>query len=233
MTVFIILAIATLAGLFFRQSRLRFKVSSALPEVEGKKPRFSLSAYFRWLWKRTKAIVSPSFFGKTWKVWNGWAEAHYPGWIKWVFLAFAAAFLYLSASGLFFAVFIRRGLFGFPLLAHVMSGGLFAIGLAAVLIARARAYRFDQRESVVFESYACPIFKNLSVEFVRKILFWVIASLGFVQIMTALCSMLPVFTFNTQVGLLMIHRWSALGLTLAAVLFFDLTLLERPKPPGA
>ena len=233
MTVFIIITIAALAGLLFRRTALRFKALSALPEADEKKHRFRFGAYFRWLGKRIRAIVSPSFFGRTWKVWNGWAEAHYPGWVKWIFFAFAAAFLYLSASGLFFAVFIRRGLFGLPLLAHVMSGGLVAVGLAAVLIARARAYRFDRQESALFESFACPIFKNISVAFVRKVLFWMIAALGFVQISTALCSMLPVFTFNTQVGLLMIHRWSALGLTLAAVLFFDLTLLERPKTPGA
>ncbi|MHB8055458.1 MAG: hypothetical protein ACYDH3_09445 [Candidatus Aminicenantales bacterium] len=228
MIAFIVLAILTLAGLFFRQTSLRFKASTALPAADGRKPAFKLGAYFRWLWAKTGAVVSPSFFRRTWKVWNGWAEAHYPGWVKWVFLAFAAAFVYQAASGLFFAVFIRRGLFGLPLLIHVMSGGLFALGLAAVLIARARAYRFDQGESVAF-----PVFKNLSVEFARKVLFWVIAVLGLVQVATALASMLPVFTFNTQVALLMIHRWSALGLTLAAVLFFDLTLLERPKTPGA
>lgn len=230
MIVFAVVTVSALVGLFLRQSALRFKASKGYRPAVGKPPSFKIGAYFKWLRVRARAVFSAGFLGRTRSVWNGWAEARYPGRLKWGFFAFAAAFLYLAASGLFFAAFIRRGLYGLPLLAHVASGGLFAVGLASVMLLRARDYRFDQSESAVFESFACPIFKNLSVAFVRKVLFWIIAGLGFVQIATALLSMLPIITFNTQVGVLAIHRWSALGLTLAAVLFFDLALLERPKP---
>jgi hypothetical protein len=233
MTVFIIAALLSLAGLFLNRTVIRHLASSPAAETGGRTPRFKPGAYLRWLGTRTKAFASPTFFRKSWNIWNGWAEAHYRGWTKWIFLAGAAAFLYLAASGLFFAIFIRRGLFGLPLLAHVTAGGLFAVGLAAVLMFRAGAHRFDRQESAVFESFACPIFKNLSKEFVRKIVFWIFASLGFVQVTTALCSMLPVFTFNTQVALLMIHRWSALGLTLAAIVFFDIILPGRTKTSPA
>ena len=231
MTVFIIIALLSLAGLVFRQTAIHYRTSSPAAAPGESTPRFKPGAYLRWLGARAKALASPSFFRKTRDVWNGWAEAHYPGWTKWIFLGLGAVFFYLAVSGLFFAIFIRRGLFGLPLLAHVTAGGLFAIGLAAVLMFRAGAYRFDRRESAVFESVACPIFKNLSKEFFRKIIFWIFASLGCVQVTTALCSMLPVFTFNTQVALLMIHRWSALGLALSAIVFFDLILPDRTKTP--
>ncbi|MCX6565880.1 MAG: hypothetical protein NTW38_05575 [Candidatus Aminicenantes bacterium] len=231
MTVFIIVALLSLAGLLFYRTAVRYLASAPAAESGENPSRFKPGAYLRWLGIRTKTYASPSFFRKSWDVWNGWAEAHYPGWTKWIFLGGAAAFLYLAVSGLFFSIFIRRGLFGLPLLAHVAAGGLFAIGLAAVLMFRAGAHRFDRQKSAVFEAIACPIFKNLSKEFVRKIIFWIFASLGFVQVTTALCSMLPVFTFNTQVALLMIHRWSALGLALAAIVFFDIILPERTKTP--
>ena len=44
-------------------------------------------------------------------------------------ICFYGSFLYLAASGFFFAIFIPRGLFGYPLVGHVMAGGLFAVCL--------------------------------------------------------------------------------------------------------
>ena len=233
MLVFIILTILALAGLLLRQTALRFQASTAADWPGGRAAGFKIGAYLKWLFGRTQALASLDFPRKTWAVFNGWAVDHYPGLFKWVFLAFAAAFLYLGASGFFFAVFIRRGMFGLPLLAHVMSGGLFAVGLAAILIWRARDYRLDQAEAAVFEAFACPIIKNVSKAFVRKILFWAFALFGFIQVTTALGSMLPIFTFETQLALIMIHRYSALGLVLTAGLFFDITLLDRTHAPRA
>lgn len=232
MLVFIILAILALAGLLLRQTTLRFQASTAADWPGGRAAGFKIGAFIKWLIGRSKALA-PGLPRKTWAVFNGWAVDHYPGILKWGFLAFAAAFLYLGASGFFFAVFIRRGMFGLPLLAHVMSGGLFAVGLAAVLLWRARDYRLDQAEAAVFEAFACPIMKNVSKAFVRKVLFWAFAALGFIQVTTALGSMLPVFTFETQLALIMIHRYSALGLVLTAGLFFDITLLDRTRAPRA
>jgi len=233
MIAFIVVTILALAALVFLLTTLRFQASAA-GRLPGKKaPPFNLGAYLRWLGKHIRTIFSAAFFRRTWSIWNGWGEARYPGWLKWVFLVFAAAFAYLAASGLFFAVFIRRGLYGLPLLAHIASGGLFAVGLAAIMFLRARDYRFDVHPPTAGVSFAVPLFKTVSADVIRKALFWMFATLGLVQVSTALCSMLPVFTFNTQVALLMIHRWSALGLTLTALLFFDLALLGRPKTPEA
>jgi len=50
--------------------------------------------------------------------------------------------------------------------------------------------------------------------------------LGLTLISTALFSMLPYFTFRTQVGLVETHRWGALAAALSAMAFFD-ALLPR------
>ena len=230
MTVFVIFAAALPAALALVLTARRFAASTPAVEPAERRRRLRLGAYFGWLWTRLKAQAVPSFFRKTWDLWNGWAEARYRGWTKWIFFSGAAAFLYLAGSGLFFAIFIRRGLYGLPLLAHVMSGGLFAAGLAAVLILRAGAHGFDRREETGPAAFAVPFVGTISRAIVRKTVFWWFAAFGFVQVTTALASMLPMFTFNTQVALLMIHRFSALGLTLAAIVFFDLILPDRAGP---
>jgi len=222
MTAFIIIAIASLVGALFFRSEQRFRAAH---------PKFQAGAYLKWLGSRIKGFFSASFFKRCVSLWDGWVGARYPGWLKWIFFAFAAAFLYLAASGLIYAVFIRRGMFGLPLLAHVMGGGVFALGLAFIMLFRARAYGFTPQEAAPFEAFACPIFKNIPKEMVVKALFWIFAVLGFVQIVTALFSMLPIISFNTQVTLIMIHRYSALGLVLTAIVFFDAAVLGRPASP--
>jgi len=222
MTAFIIIACAGLTGTIFLRTALRFRAFH---------PKFGAGAYLKWLGIRIKGVFSKAFIDRSLKLWTAWLGERYPGWLKWIFFAFAAAFLYLAASGLFYAIFIRRGMFGLPLLAHVMGGGLFALGLAAVLMLRARTYRPDESGAAVSEMIACPVFKKASRAAVTKALFWIFATLGFVQVVTALCSMLPVFTFNTQVDLIMIHRYSALGLVLTAIVFFDIAILDRPQTP--
>ncbi|MBN1939336.1 MAG: hypothetical protein JW843_07110 [Candidatus Aminicenantes bacterium] len=222
MTAFIVIAVLSLAGAVFFRSKQRFQASS---------PKFRAGAYLKWIGSRIKGFFSASFFNRSVSLWDEWAKERYPGWLKWVFFAFAAAFLYLAASGLFYAVFIHRGMFGLPLLAHVMGGGVFALGLAFIMLFRARAYGFTAAETAPFEAFACPVFKNIPKALVVKTLFWTFAVLGFVQVVTALFSMLPVISFNTQAALIMIHRYSALGLVLTAIVFFDAAILGRPEPP--
>jgi len=231
MALFLILAVLTTAGLVLRQSALRFRATRPAAGSPHPGASFKLADYLRWLTARMKSVFSPAFPVKVWNVFNGWAGAHFPGLLKWIFLVFVAAFFYLAGSGFFFALFFRRGMFGLPLLAHVMSGGLFALGLAVILLWRARAYRPDQAEAAVFESFACPVFKNLSKAFARIAVFWAFAAFGFVQVTTALCSMLPVFTYETQNAIIMIHRYSGLGLVLTGILLLDLALLEPVKTP--
>lgn len=235
MLLFAIVAVAALGGLAVRQSALRFIAAGAGLPPGANGPAFRIGKYLAWLARRTKELWSWSTAKRAWTIVDGWAKAHYPGPLKWIFFALILALLYLAASGLFFGILIRpvfhRGMFGLPLLAHVMGGGLFALALVPALFLRARAYRFDAAETAPFEAFACLILKNVPKAFVRKVLFWAFAFLALVQASTALGSMLPLFTFETQQSMIMAHRYSALALVLTAVLFADITLLVQPDPP--
>jgi hypothetical protein len=228
MALFIIIAAVSILGILFRQTYLRSAAASA---AEGKLPeRFSAKAYIVWLGGRAKTVISGEAYKNAKIVLGAWTRDHYPGWMKWVFIGFGASLAYLAASGLFFAVFIPRGMFGYPLLGHVVLGGLFGLSLAATLLWRGRAYRFDKDEEAVFEVFACPVFKDLSKAFLRKILFWAFALFGVVQAATALGSMLPIFTYETQQAMIVVHRYSALAIVLTAIVFVDITFVPQRRP---
>jgi len=222
MAVFIVIAAVSILGVLFNRTHLRFAAAAG---AEGGRPA---KTYGAWLVGRVKSLFTKGPWNGAKAVLGAWAREHYPGRLKWVFIAFAACLAYLAASGLFFAVFIPQGMFGYPLLAHVVAGGLFALSLAAVLLWRGRAYRFDKEETAVFERFACPFFENLSAAFVRKILFWALALFGIIQVVTALGSMLPLFTFDAQQVMIVVHRYSALAIVLTAIVFIDTTFIRRP-----
>jgi len=225
---FIILTVIGLLAVLSRLSYIRFQAVGA---AERKNPEpFSAKAYWTWLRSRAKAILTRESYKKAEKIFVDWTASHYPGWMKWIFLAFGLSVLYLAASGFFFALFIPRGMFGLPLLGHIILGGLFAFSLTALLAWRGRAYRLDKDEATVFESFACPVFKNLSKTLLRKVLFWAFAAFGLVQVSTALGSMLPIFTFETQQAFIAIHRTSALALLLTAIVFIDVTFIPQRRP---
>ena len=230
MILFILLTIISVAGVVLRQSALRYLASTTGAKTAGGKgPAFSWPDYSRWLRRRGKAVLSKGSWKRGWAVLKKWASSHYPGWLGWIFAALLASFVYQAASGFAFALLSPRGMFGFPLLAHVGLGGLFSVSLAAMLFWRARDYRFDRDETAIFEGFACPVFKNLSKAMLRKILFWAFAFFGLVQVTTALGSMLPVFTFRAQLAMIMIHRFSALAILLTAIVFADITFLPMNK----
>jgi len=224
---FILIAVFAVLGIVFRQSHLRFREAAA---AEGKSSEaLTGKAYSSWLRRRTGAIFKKETIKKTLNIFGNWTTGHYPGWTKWIFIGLTASFLYLAASGFFFALFIPRGMFGVPLLAHVGFGGLFAVSLAAAMIWRARAYRWDEPEAAAHEGFASPIFKKLSKTSLRKILFWAFAVFGLVQIVTTLGTMLPVFTFETQQVMSTIHRYSALAIILTAIVFIDITFISQRR----
>lgn len=228
MVLFIVIAAATILGVLVRQTHLRYAAASG---AESQQPaRLSAKGYGRWLSSKVKAVFSKDTYRKTSAVLGAWTREHYPGWTKWIFIGFAVSLVYLAASGLFFAVFFSRGMYGYPLLLHVVAGGLFALSLAAVLLWRGRAYRFDKEEEAVFEGFACPIFKNLSKAFLRKLLFWALGFFGVVQVITALGSMLPIFTYTAQQVMIIVHRYCALAVIAAAIVFVDLVFIPQRRP---
>jgi len=232
MLAFLLLAVLSVGGLVVRQSSLRYRAANAADAAQGKAPAFSWPAYFSWLRKRGREMWTKKTLSRAWAVLKSWSTDHYPGPLGWAFAGLVASFLYQTASGFAFAFFVPRGMFGLALLAHVGSGGLFALSLAAVLFWRARDYGPGKTGSSTFSGFACPVFKNPSRSEVGKMAFWALAFFGFIQITTALGSMLPVFTFRAQVVMIGIHRYSALALLLSALLFADVVFLPPPKKYG-
>jgi len=226
---FAAIAVLSLLGLLFRQTSLRF-----LAEAEGagkgkKAPAFKPGAYLSWLGKKTVSLFRGSPLKRLWAWFEGWTSARYPGWMKWIFAAFVGSFLYLAASGLFFAVFIPRGMYGFPLVAHVSLGAVFALSLAFILIRRARDYRFDDIKKGKAAGRAGAFLKTIPKAFAVKLLFWGFAAAGLIIIATALLSMLPWFPATAQTPLTLWHKYAALASILAAVLFVDLAFLPEKR----
>jgi hypothetical protein len=218
--VFTIITVLAVLGVSYRLTSIRFKAKS--PAAGKKAP-----GYFSWLWSRMRSLLKKETFRKGQNVVTDWIKNYYPGWTKWIFLTLAASFVYQAASGLLFAVFSPRGMFGVPLLLHVSLGGLFAVSLAFTLIWRARDYRLDRQEAAAFESMACPVFKNLSKSLVRKFLFWAFAAAGLCLMVTALGSMLPYFSFESQKAMIVVHRYCALVAFLAGLNFLDIAILPQ------
>ena len=111
-------------------SRFQAAVSprSRIPEP------FRFDRYWGWLRERLARLFEPGFPKRAIGVVEAWLKIHYPGWRIWIWAALALSFCYTAASGLAFAIFVPRGLWGLPLLLHVMAGALFARDEAAVRI---------------------------------------------------------------------------------------------------
>ena len=131
-----------------------------------------------------------------------WAARFYPGWRRWIFFGLISSFLYLALSGTVFALFVRRGLFGLPLLLHVVVGGVFAVCLTLVVIWRARDYTGDVEK-----------------EFLLKVLFWIFVVSGLCLTLTSLSSMVSFLTMPVQIRMIGWHRFCGFLSLFAASLF--------------
>ncbi len=211
---FAILTVLTLGGTLYFRTRVRYKA------------QVGPGSYPAWLLARLRRLFSAGGGRRLWTWFLDWTARYYPGWMRWVFLAIAAGFLYLAASGFFYGIVSpHRGMFGYPLVAHVAMGAVYAFGLAFVLLWRARDYAFDKTEADVLGSFSCPVFKTLRASLVVKILFWIDAAAGLVIILTALFSMLPILPASAQKPLAEIHRYAALLATAALIVFADVRLV--------
>ncbi len=148
---------------------------------------------------------------------------------KWVFLVFYAGFLYLAASGFFFAFFIRRGLHGTPLLLHVITGGVFAVSFTLIILAKGKDYLLSPRRFTLDIEALDPRSWSVTVAMLQRTLFWLFAVAGLLLIITALLSMLPWLSTPGQRLVFNIHRYSALASVLAAIAFADLALFNARR----
>ncbi len=140
-----------------------------------------------------------------------WAGQFYPGWRSWVFFGLILSFLFLSISGFLFALLVPRGLYGLPLLLHVVAGGIFAICLSMIVVWRARDYTLD---------VVLPI--------LLKVMFWMFVISGLCLIVTSLSSMISFLSMTFQIGMIRWHRLFAF-VSLASVSAFLYYSLYREK----
>jgi len=211
----ILVLLGTIAVLSFARYRKR-------PAGDGR-------TYAVWLRDGVRALPAEDAYHKARKILSEWTAARYPSWTRWIFIAFAAALVFQAAVGFLFEIFSPGGLFGLPLLGHMLGGGIFALALCGLLLWRGRAYRLDENMPALFDGHLRLTRRAISPTYARKIVFWLLAAFGLVQVATAAGSMLPIFTFETQKAFLEIHRFGALGVVAAAAVFADLTFIPRRR----
>ena len=223
---FRIVSIVSILGLAGRLTYLRFRLDTVMAGAQT--GSLSWHSYLRWLGKGISSLVRPAGWAWLRATYAYCCAGYPPPVLRWVFIALSTSLIYLGVSGFFFAIFSPRALFGVPLVLHVVAGGVFAVSLAANTLFRAKEY---SSLIEVFTSDGRPmayLVGLFSRSLRQSVLYWVSVISGLALSVTALFSMLPYFSFRTQVGLVEAHRWSALVLALAAMAFFDSMLPRKP-----
>ncbi len=227
---FVVISILVLLAAGLAVAFRRFRVRH--PSVEGNILYAAVAREFaRWLGRRVpECLKAPAPGG--WAAWiKGWGLWRLPLFEKWLLIGLYGSFLYLAFSGFFFAVFIPRGLFGFPLVLHVFAGAIFAVCLTAVAYLKARHYSSSPAAVSLPADLAAvrAIRIKARTPELAKGLFWIFLAAGVSLAASALLPMLPWFHYQGQVVLFDWHRWSALISLVAAVGFADLELFA-PRP---
>jgi len=216
---FRIVAFLLLTGFGFWLSYRRFQKSPAFGLTRA--GRIPLGAYAGWAGRRLSAVAGAGGRPVLDMTDRRLARLYPDRALRWVAAGLGASFAYLAATGLFFAIFTRRGMFGLALLLHVVAGGLFAACLAAFAILRAKDNVAGPESFVIDRFTLRTLPKSLPPELIRPVLFWAFVAAGFALTLTALGSMLRFFSFDAQLAMIDVHRWSALAATLAVIAFFD------------
>ncbi len=218
---FILVSLVTAAAVFLSLALHRFIATGG----EGPKRAFAavLSKEYRtWLIGRTVKTVTGTSPSKWRATLEGLALWTYPGLEKWLFAVFYGSFVYLAASGFFFAFFVPRGLTGYPLLLHVVAGALFAASLSVIVFFRARNYVLGMTPPTLDLAALDPESLGITAVNVQKAAFWIFALAGFLLTASALFPMLPIFRTPGQKLMFELHRYSALGAVLSGVVFAEL-----------
>jgi hypothetical protein len=167
------------------------------------------------------------------KAWWGYVKAvllcRLPVLEKWLFVCFYGSFAYLAASGFFFAIFVPRGLYGYPLIGHVMAGGLFAACLAAIVVFKGRNFISVPKPVNLSLALLDPRKMGITAARVKLAAFWLFVLAGFLLALTALLPMLPLLRTAGQRFMFEFHRYSALASLVAAMVFAGLELFDPPN----
>jgi hypothetical protein len=185
-----------------------------------------IKKFFAWLALRTVQMSRRGSPKAWWAYVKGLPLWRDPVLEKWLYVGFYVSFLYLAASGFFFGIFIRRGLFGYPLVGHVMAGALFAICLTIIVLFKGRDFVTVPKPASL--SLALLDIRKMRITPARVKLwaFWLFAAAGFLLTLSALLPMLPLLRTGGQRFMFEFHRYSALVSTMAAMVFVGLELFE-------
>lgn len=222
---FRIIALLLLVGYAVWLSYRRFQKS---PEFcQTKAGRLSVDAYAVWASRRLTSLFASRGRRAFDDTARRFARLYPVRADRWAAVGLAASFIYLAASGLAFAVFTTRGMFGVALVLHVVAGGLFAACLAAFAILRAKDNVAGPESFVIDRFMLRKLPRSLPPELFGPVVFWIFVVSGLVLAVTALGSMLRFFSFDSQTGMLAVHRYAALIAALAGMAFFDSVFLAK------
>ncbi|MHC4459497.1 MAG: cytochrome b/b6 domain-containing protein [Planctomycetota bacterium] len=140
---------------------------------------------------------------------------------KLLYVLVLLCFVVLLVTGFFPMLILGKSISGYWLMLHVTAGGVFSCSLTALACFWADNCRFDKND--------CPWLQRLlqreganktageKYEFGQKICFWLIILLALPLILSVVLSMFPLFGTEGQECLSQLHRYSALLLSLVAI----------------
>ncbi len=205
-----------------------------------------LKKFLAWLALRTIQIGRGATTTSSWEFLMALPLWKKPVLDRWLLIALYGSFLYLAASGFVFAVFVPRGLYGFPLIGHVMAGGLFAVSLTALVLFKGRDFISAPKPAPLSLTLLDLRKMGITAARVKLWSFWLFAAAGTLLILSALLPMLPLLRTAGQRLVFELHRYGALLSAAAAMVFAGLTLFEpdqayrsrpregdAPAPPSA
>ncbi|MGB7297096.1 MAG: hypothetical protein WBC70_16040 [Candidatus Aminicenantales bacterium] len=225
--VFRIIAVLSIAGLAGRLTYLRFREATILGGAQA--GSFSRIAYFQWLSRNIMSLFGTSGRRSLRALYDYCLTFHPTPLMKAVFTGLVWSSIFLALSGIGFALFSPRGLFGIFLLLHVVAGGIFSVCLAADIVLRAKEYQFALEVLTLGRRSLRSFLDGFSSPLHRSLLYWGFVLAGFILIVTALVSMVPYFSFRAQLAFVETHRWSALAAVLIAMAFLEAVLPHPQK----
>jgi len=191
---------------------------------------FKIADYLSWHAKRMSKQISGLFKKSLKKRWQKLLQKviilRYPEAEKWSIVSLSLSFLFLTVSGFIYALFFTQSLYGYPLLFHIILGGVFAISLPVVVVLQAPIFIFGTAVAEFSKDLQGGRKRVRSITVIQKILFWLFVISGFLLILTALSLMVPAFSLKDQLSMVDIHRYSALVASLSAVAFAYFTLVN-------
>ena len=188
-----------------------------------------LGRFWSWLISRSKENARKASVRAWWEYVKALPLWCLPVLEKWLFICFYGSLLYLAASGFIFAVFVPRGLYGFPLIGHVTAGGLFAVCLTLVVIFKGREFTSIPEPLILTPALFDRKRLGITAARTKHAAFWFFVLAGFLLTLSALLPMMPLLRTPGQKLMFELHRYSALAAVLAAMVYVGLELFERSR----